>query len=442
MAPPAPGPSRVVRLLILPLGGFVVLATAPWWASFLFFNDFDTDWTGFFLVPVFVLVSLALAFRVSRGDPALRWALPVGIVLKVVAAAANLYIFSHIYDKSADFVSYYSSGVALARQFHATGELALYQPLWGSDLIRNLTGFLFIVTGPCLSAAMVLFALAGLWGQYFCYRAFCIAFPDGNRRLAGLLLFLLPSIVFWPAAVGKDALMVLFLGLAAYGFAGLLRSPAVRPLLPCGAGLLGAALVRPHIAAMVAMGFLAAYLMGRNLSGVAGVMRKFLLVPLLVLATYFLISRAAPYVGLEDVSHTQEVLQRVAHNSQIGQSAFSKSSTATTILASPFLLFRPFLWEATNAQSALAGLEGTFLLFLLWRARRAFLSALRSWRANTFVLFILVYIIEFCLVFSVAISNFGLLARQRVMVMPMFVILLAMPALAAKRSPDLDRARL
>lgn len=57
------------------------------------------------------------------------------------------------------------------------------------------------------------------------------------------------------------------------------------------------------------------------------------------------------------------------------------------------------------------------------------------------MLFILVYIIESCLVFSVAISNFGLLARQRVMVMPMFVILLAMPALAAKRPPDLGRAR-
>lgn len=428
--------SRAVQLLIIPLGGFVVLATAPWWASALLLNDFDKDWTGLFLVPLFLLVSLALAFRVSRGDSVLRWVLPVGIVLKVAAAGANLYIFGQV---SADFVSYYGSGEALARQFQATGDLALYQPLWSSNFIRNLTGCLFILTGPCMSAAMVLFAFVGLWGQYFFYRAFCVAFPDGDRRFAGLTLFLLPSVVFWPASVGKDAPMLLFIGLSVYGFAHILRRPRARFLLLCGLGLLGAAMVRPHIAALIVMAFLTAYLVGRNLSGVAGTLRKFLLVPVLLAATFYLVSQARSFVDLGDISGAQDVLQRIARNSQVGGSAFSAGSTATGLLAAPLLLFRPFPWEIGNAQSAAAALEGTGLLFLLWRRRRAFWAALRNYRANPFVLFILVYTSQVLLLFSVAINNLGLLVRQRVMVVP-FVMMLMCTGLSAAHARALQTA--
>jgi hypothetical protein len=293
-----------------------------------------------------------------------------------------------------------------------------------------------------MSGAMVLFALAGFWGQYFCYRAFCIAFPSGDRRFAGLMLFLLPSIVFWSASLGKDALIMLFIGLAVCGFAGILRSPTVRSLLLCGAGLLGVTMVRPHIAAMVAMGFLVAYLVGRNLSGVAGMLRKFLLVPLLLAATFYLVSRAQSFVELEGISDTQAVLQRVARNSRIGGSAFSTGSLTTSLMAAPLLLFRPFPWEVGSIQSALAALEGTALLLLLWTRRRAFLTAIGNCRANPFVLFIIVYTSQLLLVFSVAITNFGLLARQRVMVMPMFLILLAGPAsatFALRQRPLRDR---
>jgi hypothetical protein len=417
-----------VQFLLIPLCGFVALATAPWWASALFLNDYDTDWTGIFLVPLFVLVSLALAYRVSRGDPVLRWVLPAGILLKVVAAGAVLYIFSQV---GADFMYYYGSGVALSRQFQGTGEIVFYQPsLWSSNFIRNLTGCLFILTGPCMSAAMVLFALAGLWGQYFCYRAFCIAFPDGDRRIAGLALFLLPSVVFWPAALGKDAPMLLFIGLSAYGFTRILSAPKLWYMLLGGLGLLGAAMVRPHIAALIALAFLAAYLTGQNLSGLAGTLRKFVLVPLLLVASYYFVSQARTFTDLADLSRAQEVLQRVGHKSQIGGSAFSTGSATSSVLGAPLLLFRPFPWEVGSVQSALAALEGTGLLYFLWRRRRAFLAALRNYRANPFVLFILVYTTQVLLLFSLAISNFGLLVRQRIMVVP-FVMMLACTGLSA-----------
>ena len=52
---------------------------------------------------------------------------------------------------------------------------------------------------------MVLFAVISFWGQFFFYRAFVLAFPKANRRIAALLLFLFPSIVYWTSAFGKDA---------------------------------------------------------------------------------------------------------------------------------------------------------------------------------------------------------------------------------------------
>ena len=423
-SPPISGPSRIAQFLIIPLGGFLALATAPLWASALFFNGFDSDWTGFFLVPVFVLVSLALALRVSKGDPVLRWTLPLGVLLKVLGAAANLYVFSRLYGRTADFVLYYGAGVDLSQQFQATGHMAFYQPFWSSNLLRNLMGCLFILTGPCMSAAMVLFALLGLWGQYFLYRTFCIAFPSGDRRLFAMLLFLLPSLGFWPAAVGKDALILLFLGISVYGFARIPQSPAVRPLLVCGVGLLGVLMVRPHIAGMVAMAFATSYLLARNPWGLSGILRKFLVVPLLLAATVYVVDSAKSFVAMEDVSRASEVLERVARNSRMGGSAFTPGSATTGLLTAPFLFFRPFPWEANSIQAGLASLEGLLLLFLLWRRRRDFLGALGHFRANPFVLFVLVYTTQFLLVFSVAINNFGLLARQRVMGIPMVAMLM------------------
>jgi hypothetical protein len=88
------------------------------------------------------------------------------------------------------------------------------------------------------------------------------------------------------------------------------------------------------------------------------------------------------------------------------------------------LFFRPFPWEARNGQSAVAAIEGLFLAWLAWTRRKQLSLVIRNWRENPFVFFALMFVVEFSIIFSAAISNFGLLVRQRVMAMPFLIMLL------------------
>ena len=53
--------------------------------------------------------------------------------------------------------------------------------------------------------------------RIFFYRAFTLTFAGADHRRYALMLFFLPSLIFWTADVSKESLMMLSLGLVAYG---------------------------------------------------------------------------------------------------------------------------------------------------------------------------------------------------------------------------------
>src|SRR6266850_1356449 len=63
----------------------------------------------------------------------------------------------------------------------------------------------------------------------------------------------MPSLLFWPSSIGKEAWMMFALGIAAYGAAVLLKGATLRGLAICAAGLWLTGSVRPHMAALVAV---------------------------------------------------------------------------------------------------------------------------------------------------------------------------------------------
>ena len=99
-------------------------------------------------------------------------------------------------------------------------------------------------------------------------------------------------------------------------------------------------------------------------------------------------------------------------------------SPARAPLATVTVLFRPFVFETHNLQSLLAAIEGTALMiFCLVRFRWEW-AAIRSLRRQPYVVFCLVYSFLFIVAYS-SYANFGLLARQRVQLYPLFLVLLS-----------------
>jgi hypothetical protein len=330
-----------------------------------------------------------------------------------------------VYDTSVDAFHYWSVGLQRANDFSLSGWSAFQPPFWSTNLINNICGFIMLAIGNTLPGLFVIFALAALWGGYFFYRAFCIAFPTGDKELYGMLALLLPSNLFWSSAIGKDSLAQLFIGLAAFGFAKICRRLESRSILTCALGTAGVLVVRPHIAAMLAVAFTLPFALGKSLGGWKNLAAKIVLVPLLIGISLMLISQAGEFVGLEaaDSQSGIETVNKLTKTTQIGGSAFNADQPLLLrVSESPFLMFRPFPWEVNNGMAAVASLEAFGLLWFAWKRRRRLTAALRNWR-EPFVAFILLYSLIFSVAFAAATSNFGILVRERIMMVPLLLML-------------------
>ena len=102
------------------------------------------------------------------------------------------------------------------------------------------------------------------------------------------------------------------------------------------------------------------------------------------------------------------------------------------------VLFRPFPWEAPSPVTFAASVESLILLLLTITSGRRLLTALKNVRSTGYTAYALVYVVVFVATFA-SIGNFGILARERVQMLPIFFILLA--ATPRQRRPAAQPAR-
>ncbi len=435
---PAENVSRRRYGLVIRLVSLGCLLSSPIWLWALFFSVVqDVYAPSLIFVPLIVLGCVSAFVPQWRGNPYLKQLLSAGILARLSAASLYIWIGAYIYDASVDSFHYWSVGLQRAADFSVAGWSAFQPPFWNTNLINNICGFITLAIGNTLPGLSVLFTLAALWGGYLFYRAFCIAFPTGDTALYGMLALLLPSNLFWSSAIGKDALAQLFIGLAAFGFAKVCRRLDTRSILTCAAGIAGVLAVRPHIAAMLAVAFTLPFALGKSRGGWKNLAAKVVIAPTLVVVTLLLISQASEFVGLEttDSQSSTETANRLTKSTQIGGSAFNEGqSLPVRVAEAPLLMFRPFPWEVSGAMAAVASVEALGLLWFAWKRRRRVVAAFRSWR-EPFVAFILVYSLIFSVAFAAATSNFGILVRERIMMVPLLLMLFCarLEPLGAKR---------
>ena len=312
----------------------------------------------------------------------------------------------------------------LATNYVQTGILTVPDPLWGTNFPSFLAQCIFVVTGISLPVAMVIFASMSFWGAYFIYRAFCIGFPDATRfDMIATSAFLLPSCVFWTASLSKDAVVMLGAGIATYGFARVHHRVSLQGYVLLVTGLVVIMTVRPHMAGIMAVAFIFPYLLGTNRTGMSGLALKVIGLPALVGLTWVFVSQAESYVEVSDFSESRSAVMQVAKsNLGVGGSTYGESLGSRMALA-PFLLIRPFPFEVHNFQAAFASLEGLGLLVIFVRRRKVLYRTLVRIRSNPFAMFLVLYAIEFTVIYAAATTNFGLLNRQRVMLMPFALML-------------------
>ena len=374
-----------------------------------------------FLTPVLLAASWPAFVRQARRerDQRLAQLLMLALCLKLFGSLVRYWVAIYVYDGFADALMYHDVGTNLAMRFRGGDFSTGLDSLSSTDFIRFFTGLVYTVTGSSVYAGFLLYSWLGFWGMFYLYRAFVTAVPDGNRRSYARLLFFLPSMLYWPSSIGKEAWMLFCLGLAAFGTARLLTGRPWRGLALAGTALWLGALVRPHVTGMAALALVAAYLVARpprRLGALGPVVKLFALIALLAVAG-LLLGKASSYLlekGIDPQDGFSNVLGESARRTGQGGSSFN----APTAIGSP-------------AKLPLA-LESTLLLCLTVARRRGIWQALRHPRRRPYVAFVVVYSLLFVFAFS-SIANFGILARERTQVLPFFLVLLAIPA--ARRAP-------
>jgi hypothetical protein len=390
-------------------------------------------WGGIAFAPILVVLTLpALRSQARRElDPTTFSFLVLAVSVKLSGAFLR-------YAMGLRDANVYSKwGSQIADGFRHGDFATGLKDLTGTDFIRFFTGIVYTGTGTTKLGGCVVYAWLGFWGLFFFYRAFVTAVPEGRRRTYGWMVFFLPSLVFWPSSIGKDAWMVFALGLATFGVAQLLTRWTVAGMIEVGGGLWLAALVRPHVAAMVGIAFLVAMTLRpskhehRELAPVL----KYGAVVLVLLLAAALTMQTNGSLHIFGEGGVGGTLNDVSERTSKGGSDFEPwvvDNPMNFPMAAVTVLFRPFLFEAHNGDALLAALEGTVLLALFLFRFRWVLAALRTWRRQPYVVFCVAYVVGFIIAFS-SFSNFGLLARERTQVLPLLLVLIAIPPVVRER---------
>ncbi len=417
-----------------PIVVFVLVIASPVGLALMLDGSTYDTWGAFLWGPVLLMLALPLCRWIARrtGEPQIAGFLFGAAALKVVIGATLRYYMVDAVYGAGDAFRYDDAAAELVRPFR-DGQFGDLGQVTGTRFLEILDGLVQAVIGETMVGAFLVFSAMGFVGICLLYLAFCEAHPIGDRTLYRRLLFLTPTLWFWPSSVGKEAFLMLCIGATAYGFARLLTGHVLGVVLT-GLGLWGAAVVRPHIALMLLAGTVVALppsptrrpreADGSRRRSIAGFALPFLV----LLAIPASLSSAETFFDIDglNLDSATEVREEVTRRTSTGGSEFTALDTSNPVgltMGLVTVVARPFPWEATGFQ-ALAALEGACLVVIVsvatWRRRHVIPRALgERWPRLA-----IAYVLAFAWGFA-AVGNFGILARQRSLMLPFLFVIVA-----------------
>lgn len=434
-ATPNAGPRSSAGIAVIGVGAVGAFILGLAWS--MEHSSYD-EWGAYLVAPALIGITLPIARRIARraGDPGLVRLIMLALVFKLLASLIYNALGSQLYDGEIDVELYHETGRSLAAHFDQ-GDFNLDPsrtngPLVGTGFPSVVTGVIYALIGPTRSGGAMVFAWLGFLGLLGFTQAFRRAVPDGDHLRNMRLTLFLPSLVFWSSAIGKEALMMFTIGVTVYG-AARLYGQARGGFIIVGLGLLGTAMVRPHITMFVFMGVAVGYLLRRQTKSPSPLapLAKMAGVVVLLIGSVLVANQAKEFLQVEDFSAStvETTLEDIEGKTTIGGSTFETTATPSVkdfpgaILS---VVFRPFPWEASNIQGLAAGIEGLALLvacaFALPRLRGCGRRLVRQPLLLCYVIYGLVFVFAFS-----SVGNFGLLVRERIQIIPLLPAFLALP---------------
>lgn len=273
----------------------------------------------------------------------------------------------------------------------------------------------------------LLFQAAGTWGIAFVLLTFDEIFEMAEQPpyRALYLTMLLPGVHFWTAYIGKDGL--LFLAAALTTWAALQIG---KRWLAFGFAVVLMILVRPHIAILALAACAIGVALDKKTSSILRLSLIFMslvafAVAAMTIRDTFRIDVTSADSVTDFLASYSETTQRVS-----GGTAAYYDSYLVRVFS---LLFRPLFFDASGVLGIIASFENLFWLFMVGTLIYRF-----GWVVTLFKhLFVVRYAALFAVALTILLSlmyyNVGLGLRQKIMMMPAYLTLLAAVLATARR---------
>lgn len=386
-----------------------------------------------------ILVALGLTAWVINTGPRSR-TLPsiASIGWAVQVAASMIYHYSEV---ALDAGFFHGSAARIA----ATREAIVFPSgNWGNEGVFLVLSSIYRLTGASILLGFVIFASIALLGKVLFARAMLTLIPllgrPAERIAVGVVL--LPSFVWWTAAISKEAIVVLGTGVV---FASLFRPGGAAPsLVGIVAGLAIITIVRAHVTLLLAAAVYVYLFFAFQLPQRRGGRRAWLLVLGSIVVVGGLLF-GVRYLGADGLGGLEDVRIEVSARSEAGGSTIESRPIRSPIdlpLAIFTMMFRPTLLEffsvITFAQAVETTASGLLVLWILTQSRRRMRNPRTG--ANAIQLrairwFGWFYASSFVYAFSGS-YNLGLISRQRAQLwMPLLLVLAASLVSARRTAP-------
>lgn len=309
---------------------------------------------------------------------------------------------------------------------------------FGTSAVTLLTRIFVHYFGFSLVATFLVYNIFGAIGLI----GFDASLKEVNKnkpRLTYLivtLLSFLPSISFWSAAIGKDAIAFMATGLALWAAMDFNRR--IRLVI---FAILAMLVVRPHIAGIMVIAIAGSVVIHSKM----GVLKKTAVFSISVAALAAVVPFALKYAGLNDLSNLDAVDEYVSRRQSYNQDGGGGIDLST--MSPPMqlftYLFRPLPFEAHSLMSLAASFDNVILLLIFLLGLKGFVFNRKSGISNKQInwSFLWIYSGITWIVLGITTANLGISVRQKWMFLPMMLVLMIsmMPRKKAMQAAWSDR---
>lgn len=383
-----------------------------------------TTWISITAV-VAVTFMVGSLIATSKLPRLVKWVAYWGLAFRFIGALARYEVLFLVYNGVGDSRGYYGKGIVIADLFKNLDFSTLMADIYGgrfvgTQFVRNASGFILVFIGPSMFTEFVVFSLLAFVGLAGFAIAFQRAYPDAELHRYMIWIFLFPSLWYWPSSVGKEALIVMGLGIALMGFVG--RNGRIQWLALIGGSLL-VFMVRPQVTGIFFVSIIIAQTFAFDGKWTARrVTQSALVLAVGVIGVVYSMRQ----MGVEelDIEGVQEYVETDSAQAVGSTSVEQVDISVTGIpMAAVNILFRPLPWEISNPMVALSAMEIMALWAIVFWRRRNLMQSLRYWRTDRLLRLSLAFILIYSIGLGLMVVNVGIIARMRIFILP-FIFLL------------------